>query len=365
MTAVKSPLFVAWCQIRSTERPWVILLLLFALIPWFALTTAFGSDFYKLGSFFLLNLLMMALLSGDRRIYRTLGLNRAGAIRQQLIIFLPVLVLTGAVTLPGLSGTHWVWAPLVAAVALGTDIAITLNSVRVDHRGVGIGTDGVTFAGPAGSGGMASRLLVVPMLRWAIPFGVALGLVLAFSEGREGTLLWTMLIAFSLLGVVIAPVLALFRGTASLATWQSLGLPRRAWSWVVTPVAVLAPVLSILVALAVLALLVLWDVTAATTLHQVTEAGLGWAAMGAGWSLLLVSVTGFGGIFGSGLIGASGPLFATFGRDLLENPTSSNAAIAAVAGGTFFLIGLYLQYRLTHATNGARILPDTRKFADR
>lgn len=365
MTTVKSPWQLAWYQVRSVERPWAILLLILVLVPWFALVAGTNGAFFKLGSFFFLFVLLLALLANDRRIYRTLGLNRLGAIRQQLVISVPALVIAGAVTLPGLSGGSWIWVPVVALVALGTDIAITLSSIDAERLGAGVATSGTAVTGPAKTGGMASRLLLVPMLRWTVPFGVILGFVLGFGDPYRGSLLWSLLLALSLLGVFLAPAIEVQVGTASLATWQSLGLPRRSWSRVVTPIAVLAPILGLLVALAVLAVLASWHLVAWDVFHRVVAAAPALAALLAGLSLLVVSVGGTGNPFGVGLVGGSGPLIAIPSANLLEKPEQGDVIFAVVVGGICCLIGLYVQRRLVHALSGARIIPDTRQFADR
>lgn len=364
MTTVKTPWQLAWYQVRSLERLWAVLLLLLVMVPWFAVVAGTNGDFFKLGSFFFLFVLFVALLAKDRRIYRTLGLNRLGAIRQQLLISVPSLVISGAVTLPGLSGNGWIWVPVVAVSALGADIAITLSSIDAERRGTGVATGSTALMGPARSGGMARRLLAVPMLRWAIPFGAVLGLALGIGDPHRSSWLWFLLLAVGMVGLYLAPTLEVQTGTASLATWQSLGLPRRAWARVVTPIAVLAPILGLLVALVVLAVLALWNVVAWEVFHRVVAAIPGFAVLLAGVSLLVVSVGGAGGALSAGLIGGSGPAIMIPSVNLLENPTPSNVLLAAAAGGVLFLIGLYGQYRLARAVNGARITPDTRQFAD-
>ncbi|MGP6174110.1 hypothetical protein [Corynebacterium sp. A21] len=361
MTSVKPSWQLAWFQVRSVERLWAILLLLFVMVPWFALIAGTNGDFMKLASFFVLFILLVSQLARDRRIYRTLGFTRGVAIRQQLVISVPVLVVAGAVTLPGLSGGGWIWALVVALAALGTDIAITLSSIKVERRSAGA----AGVVGPAKTGGMIRRLLLVPMLRWTVPLGLVLGLVLGFAEPYRGTLLWTLLLAVGLFGLFYVPVMEIQAGTASLATWQSLGLPRRSWSRAVTPIAVLAPILGLLIALAVLAVLALWNAVDWDVLHRAVAAAPGLAALLAGLSLWVVSAGGTGNALGAGLIGGSGPMIILPSANLLENPTQSGLILTAVVGAIFCLIGLYIQHRLVHAASGARITPDTRAFADR
>lgn len=363
MTTMKSSLQLAGYQLRSVERPGLLLVLLLVLVPWFALLAGVNNDFWKLGSFFLLHLLLMSVSVQDRRIYRSLGLTRAGGIRQELVLAVPALLFAGLVTLPNLSATGWIWVVPVGIAALATDIAITLRMMNSDRRGSVFGADATTWAGPARSGSMSRRLLVVPMLRWSIPGGLLLGLVLGFGDPYQGTLLWSLLMAFGLLGLFVAPALEVQAGPAALATWQSLGLPRRAWARVVTPISLLAPVLGLAVAWLTLVVLGLWGVGAEDIVQRFTAAVPGFAVLLAGLSLLVVSAGATGSVLGAGFIGGSGPLIMIPGMNLLEDPAPTPVIVAAVAGGVFLLIGLYVQHRLVTAVNGARITPPARHTA--
>lgn len=360
-TTVNSPLRVAWAQIRGVERPLVTLLVLFLMVPWLLLVAAAGSVFYKLGTFFFLHLLVANLFSGDRRIYRTLGLNRRGALRQHLVISLPVLVVSGALTLPGVSDSDWLWVPVVAVTALAVDVAITLAWVNAELRSPGV-SGNPALAGPAKNGGLARRLVWVPLLRWAPPLGVVLGLILAFDRDPQGSALWSLIFAGILMSVVLAPVFEVLSGTASLATWQSLGLPRRAWSLPATLGAFLAPVLALLVALGTLSVLGLWSVVSWDLFLRAASAALALGPLWAGLALLLTSIAGHNAIFGGAAVGGAGAFLAISSGNVVRDPSAPGLAV--VAGAVFLAIGLYLQYRLVHAADGTRATLDTRKFTD-
>lgn len=362
-TTVENPLRIARCQVQNLQWPVISWLLMLGLVPWLLLVAGTGSAFYKLGTFFFLHLLVTALLSGDRRIYRTLGLNRRGALRQHLVISLPVLILGGVLTLPGLSGIEWLGAPVVAVAALTVDTAITLNSVNVERRSTGV-SGNPALAGPAKNGGMARRLIWVPLLRWATPLGVVLGLILAFDRDPLGSALWSLIFAGGLMAVVLTPVFEVLSGTASLATWQSLGLPRRAWSVPATVAAFLAPVLALLVALGVLGVLALWNAVAWDVVLRVASAALGIGPLWAGVSLLLISIAGHNAIFGGAAVGGMGPVLIISSGNIVHDPSASGLALAVVAAAVLLTIGLYLQHRLVDAANGGRAILDTRKFAD-
>lgn len=364
MTAVTSPLQLAGYQLRSVERPGLLLVLLVVLVPWYALVAVANGDFLKLGSFFFLHLLVMSVTVRDRRIYRSLGLTRAGAIRQELVLSVPALLLAGLVTLPNLSATGWIWVLPMGIVALAVDLAITLRMMNLERRGSIFGAEATTWAGPARNGSMSRRLLVVPMLRWSLPGGLLLGLVLGFGDPHQGTLLWSLLMAFGLLGLFVAPALEVQAGSAALATWQSLGLPRRAWARVVTPMSLLAPILGLAVAWLTLVVLGLWGVGDGDIVQRFTAAAPGFAVLLAGISLLVVSVGATGSALGAGFIGGSGPLIMIPSMNLLEDPAPTPVIVAAVAGGIFLLIGLYVQRRLVNAVSGARITPPARHTAD-
>lgn len=362
MTAVKSSLQLAGYQLRSMERPVLLLVLLFVMVPWFALIAGVTNDFWKLGGFFFLHLLVMSLIIRDRRVYRSLGLTRAGAVQRELVLSVPALLLVGLITLPNLGTTGWIWVVPMGIVALVTDIAITLWMMNPERRGDGAGN--TTWFGPARSGSMSRRLLVVPMLRWTVPGGLLLGLVLGFGDPHQGTLLWSLLMAVGLLGLFLTPALEVQTGAASLATWQTLGLPRRAWVRVVTPVAVLAPVLGLVVAWLALVVLDLWGVGAGDIIQRFAVAAPGLAALFAGMSLLVVSLGATGSVLGAGFIGGSGPLIMIPSMNLLDEPAPTPVIVAVVAGGFFLLIALHVQHRLINAVNGARITPPARRPAD-
>lgn len=363
MTTMTSSLQLAGCQLRSVERPGLLLLLLFVLAPWFALISGVNNDFWKLGSFFFLHLLVMSVIVRDRRVYRSLGLTRAGAARQELVLSVPALLFAGLVTLPSLNAAGWIWVLPMGIVALAVDIAITLCMMNLERRGSIFAAE-TTWVGPARSGSMSRRLLVVPMLRWFFPGGVLLGLVLGFGDPYQGTLLWSLLLAFGLLGLFLAPALEVQAGSASLATWQTLGLPRRAWARVVTPTSLLAPILGLAVTWLVLVVLDLWGAGAGDILQRFTAAAPGFAVLLAGLALLVVSAGATGSVLGAGFIGGSGPLFLIPSMNLLEDPAPTPVIVAAVAGGITLLIGLYVQHRLVTAVSGARITPPARHTAD-
>ncbi len=363
VTAVDSPLHVAWSQVRGIQRPGAVLLMLIVLVPWLLLVAGAGSAFYKLGTLLFLHLLVTSLLAGDRRIYRTLGLNRRGAVRQQLVISLPVLVVAGVLILPGLAGVDWLWVPVVAAVALAVDATITLNVMNTERRGKGT-TINPAWVGPARSGGMVQRLLWVPMLRWVVPSGMGIGLVLGFGEDPEGSAVWSLLVAACFMGAVFGPSIEVISGTASLATWQSLGLPRRVWSRTVTLVAILAPVLALLIALGVLGVLALWNVTPWEVVRQVVSATPALTLLWAGVSVVSASLGGGNGVHGGAAVGATGPFLLIFSLNTIEDPTLSAVLFVVVTGVVLLVVGLYLQHGLVHAANGTRATLDTRKFTD-
>ncbi len=366
VTTVTSPLQVAWAQVRSVQHPWAVLLLLLVMVPWFLLLAGGESPLYALGAFFFLHVLLSSLLSGDRRIYRSLGLNRRGALRQQLVISLPLLVVSALTILPGLGTTGWlpgmaVAVAALAAAALALDAAITLHAVG-NERGGRRFTATATWFGPAGEGDMCRRLLRVPMLRWTIPAGLALGCVLAVGEDEQGSFLWSLLVAFCLLGAVLGPAFEAVNGTASLATWQALGLPRRQWSLTVTPIALLAPVLALLTALAVFWLSALWGIVEWDQFRQLLLATPGLGLLWAGAGLLVVSLAGGSGVHGGVAVGAASPMLFTLSMNVIRD-SSSGFTFEAVLGVALLALGLYLQHRLIHGANGARATLDTRRYA--
>lgn len=48
---------------------------------------------------------------------------------------------------------------------------------------------GLSLIGPASRGGVSTRLLWVPMLRWSLPLGLVLGVVLGLADIR-GVVAW-------------------------------------------------------------------------------------------------------------------------------------------------------------------------------
>lgn len=361
VTTVESPLHVAWAQVRSVEHPWAVGLALLGILPTILLLAGTSGALNKLGLFFLLHLLLTALLAGDRRIYRSLGLNRWGALRQHLVLSLPLLVAAGVLTLPGLRDTSWLWVALIALVALAVDAAITLHALGGERHGRRF-TPTFTWLGQAKGGGMSRHLLGAPMLRWTVPAGLALGCVLAVVGDPQGSFLWSVVVGLCLLGAVLGPSIEVINGTASLATWQALGLPRRQWSLTVIPIAVLAPLFALLIALAVLGVFALWGTAGWDQLRQLLPAVPGLGLLWAGAGLAGVSLAGGNSVYGGSALGGATPMLFISSLNIIRDP-SSGAVVGAVIGVALLALGFYLQHRLIHARNGARATFDTRRYA--
>ncbi|QGU08600.1 hypothetical protein COCCU_13550 [Corynebacterium occultum] len=361
ITTVDSPWHLAGCQLRSISRPWVLVLLLLFLIPFWGLIAALGNPGIKLVSYAVLSLLLITYIAGDRQIWRALGLNRLAAIRQQLIVSVPVLLLVALLTLPGLSPAGWMGALGITMVILAVDIGLTLDRMTSEGRGwEGISTS--TLSGPAARGGVAHRLLWVPMLRWSIPLGAVLGMAWAVTAGHDSYLAM-VLRALALWAAVVVPVAPILSGTASLATWQALGLTRKEWSWSTTGAALFAPLISLLIAAAVLGTAGFRNVLPREGLGHLVPAALALAPLWLGIVLVLVAVAGQNGTAGQSLLGGLGAFTVIFSNNILSDPGMSKPWIEVSIGVLLIALGLYLHHRIRHNSNDRRGFPETGKFA--
>lgn len=360
LTTVDSPWHLAGHQLRSVPRPWVLVLLVVIVLPSIALISAMGEALPKLTCYALTGLFLPLYLCGDRRIWRALGLNRLGALRQQLIITGPTLLLAAALTLPGLPPTAWPWAVVITMALLAFDALITLDLLSVGNQSRA-GISMPTLNGPAARGSIAHRLIGVPMLRWSIPLGVVLGVAWILTAGHTSYPA-IVLRSLALLAAVVIPVLPIQSGTASLATWQALGLPRREWSWLTSGTALAAVLLSLLSALATLGAAGLWNLVPWADISHVFPAALALAPLWTGLVLVLIAVTGKNESTGKSLFGGAGAFIATFGDSILREPGMSRPWIEVGCGVLLIALGLHLHRRLRQNTNDRRASPDNPKF---
>ncbi|WP_034990790.1 hypothetical protein [Corynebacterium halotolerans] len=304
---------------------------------------------------------LTVILSGDRRMYRALGMNRTRAVLQQAWISGPLslLLLVGFIVL-------WDFPTLllgigVVTVVFAVDLAVTARLCSGERSDAGTAQVGF-LRSPGARDSLIRRLIWAPLARTALPMGLVAGLVVA-GAGRihlESTEI--VLLIVGVLLIYLVPAHAYLNASASAGTWQAFGLTRRRWAEQVTLAAVVTQLLAWLLAWAVVAVLARVGFTDAGLPGRLVVPVLGLAILLAGLNAVTAAGAGFDAPSGYLAVypAAAGVLVLN-----LSVPVLTAVAAQVVVGLLLLIAAIWMQVHFTQGRRGGgRAILDTRKFAE-